>query len=227
MALIRQAAEYAEAGLTATRNALRAGRSEIAVGAEVEAAVRAAGSDYWSIPTEFSSGPRSAGCHATPRSRMIEPGELAHFEFAGVAARYHATAITTMAVGEPGQRARELHRLNAASLRAGIAAIRPGCPAAAVEEASLEPLRREGLDEFAMMRFGYGIGIGYPPVWLETLQIDRHSAQRIEVGMVFVLHACIELVDEKLGAIQGGTYTLTENGLEMLVGDGDADLVIV
>jgi hypothetical protein len=45
--------------------------------------------------------------------------------------------------------------------------------------------------------------------------------------MVFVLHACLELADEGLGTIVGGTYTLGKDGLEMLVGEGAVDLAIV
>ena len=227
MDLIRKAAGFAAAGLKTAHKALRAGRTEIEVAADVEMAVRSAGSDYWAIPTEFSAGPRSAGCHGTPRPRVIGTGELAHFEFAGVAARYHATAFTTMAVGEPGKRARDLYRITNESLRAGIAATRPDCSAADVAEASLKPLRAEGLEQFAMMRFGYGLGMGYPPIWLETLQIDSFSKQRLESGMVFVLHACLELADEGLGTIVGGTYTLGKQGLEMLVGEGDVELAVV
>ncbi len=78
-----------------------------------------------------------------------------------------------------------------------------------------------------MMRFGYGLGMGYPPIWLETLQIDSFSKQRLESGMVFVLHACLELADEGLGTIVGGTYTLGKQGLEMLVGEGDVELAVV
>jgi Xaa-Pro dipeptidase len=77
------------------------------------------------------------------------------------------------------------------------------------------------------MRFGYGIGIAYPPIWLEPLQISRGIDQRLEPGMVFVLHAYLQLLEEGLGIIQGGTYALTENGLEMLVGGGDVALEIV
>lgn len=220
IAYLRRAAGFARAGLRAARDALRPGRTEIAVAGEVEAAVRAAGSDYPAIPTEFACGPRSAGCHATPRPRVIGTGELGHFEFAGVCERYHVTAITTLAAGEPGARARHLCTLAAASLRAGIAAVRPGAPAAEVEEASLAPLRGAGLADAAMMRFGYGIGIAYPPIWLETLQIDRQSTQRLAAGMVFVLHACLELPGEGLGVIQGGTWLLRDDGLEMLAGDG-------
>jgi Xaa-Pro aminopeptidase len=112
-------------------------------------------------------------------------------------------------------------------LAAGIAAIRPGVQVADVEEASLEPLRRVGLEDAAMMRFGYGIGVAYPPIWLEPLQISRGFTRALEPGMVFVLHAYIQLLKESLGIIQGGTYALTHAGVEMLVGGGDVGLEIV
>jgi Xaa-Pro dipeptidase len=227
MGYLRKAARYAQLGLDAARRTLKPGISEIALAAAVEGGMRGAGSDYWSIPTELASGPRTAGGHATPRERVIEFGDLVHLEFAGVHRRYHATAIHTFAVGQASKRAREIYDLARASLAAGIAAIRPGVPVAAVEEASLEPLRAVGLEGAAIMRFGYGIGIAYPPIWLEPLQISRGIDQRLEPGMVFVLHTYIQLLEESLGVIQGGTYTLTENGLEMLIGGGDVALEIV
>jgi Xaa-Pro dipeptidase len=227
MAYVRQAAAYAQAGLDAARRTLKPGITEIALAAAVEGGMRSAGSDYWSIPTELASGPRTAGGHATARDRVIGSGDLVHLEFAGVHRRYHAAAIHTFAVGQPSKRAREIYDLGRASLAAGIAAIRPGVPVADVEEASLEPLRAAGLEGAAIMRFGYGIGIAYPPIWLEPLQISRGIDQRLEPGMVFVLHAYLQLLEEGLGIIQGGTYALTGNGLEMLVGGGDVALEIV
>ncbi|PYM56032.1 MAG: hypothetical protein DMD79_22060, partial [Candidatus Rokuibacteriota bacterium] len=215
---------HATVGLDAFRAALRPGITEIALAGRLEGAMRAGGADFWAIPTELASGPRTPGGHATPRDRVIEPGDLVHVEFAGVARRYHAVAIQTAAVGEPSQRAREVYRLTRESLRAGITAVRPGVPAGAVEEASLEPLRQAGLEAHAMMRFGYGVGVAYPPIWLETLQMSRGTERRLAPGMVFVLHACVELVDEGIGVILGGTYALTTAGLEMLSGAGDLDL---
>ncbi len=224
---LRAAAGYANAGLAAARKVLRPGITEINLAGALEAAMRAAGSDFWSIPTELASGPRTPGGHATPRERVIEPGDLVHVEFAGVHKRYHAVAVHTMAAGEPSPRAREVYRLARESLSAGIAAARPGAPVAAIEEASLEPLRKAGLEDYAQMRFGYGIGVAYPPIWLETLQISRGFETRLEPGMVFVLHACIEIPEDGIGVLQGGTYALTDAGLDMLTGGGDVALDVV
>lgn len=226
LACLRTASRHAEAGLAAMRAALRPGITEIGLAAAIEGALRASGSDYWSIPTELSAGPRSPGGHATPRPRVIGPGELVHAEFAGVEARYHAAAVHTMSLGDPGPRAREVYAAARASLSAGIAAIRPGARVDAIEEASLDPLRAAGLDHAALMRFGYGIGISYPPIWLEPLQISRGSDQVMEEGMVFVLHAYIQLPEEGIGVIQGGTYALTAAGVEQLCGGGDVALEI-
>lgn len=227
MVCLEQAARFAEMGLHALQGSVADGISEIKLAAEVEAAMRRAGCDYPAIPTELSSGDRSAGGHATPRERIIGPGDLVHAEFAGVHQRYHATAIQTLSLGEPQPRARELYDLALQSLKAGIAAVRPGVPVADVEEASLAPLRAAGLEHAAQMRFGYGIGIAYPPIWLEPLQIARGFEERLEPGMVFVLHSCLELPDEQLGVIQGGTYALEASGVRMLVGAGDVDLLVL
>jgi Xaa-Pro aminopeptidase len=227
IAKIEEGAGYAAAGLAELYRVCRAGMTEIELAAAIEGAMRKAGSDYWAIPTELASGWRTPGGHATPRPKPIEPGDLIHVEFAGVSARYHATALQTLAVGDPGPRACELYTIALASLRAGIEAVKPGVPVSAVEEASLEPLRRAGIENAAMMRFGYGIGIAYPPVWLETLQISRGFERRLEKDMVFVLHSCIELPDEGIGIVQGGTYHLGGSGLRMLAGAGDADLLTI
>jgi len=42
-----------------------------------------------------------------------------------------------------------------------------------------------------------------------------------------VLHACLELPDEGIGVIQGGTYLLRPDGLEMLAGGGAVDLEVL
>ena len=227
MRYVREAAGYANLGLDAAREALRVGVTEIEVAAAVEGAMREAGSDYWAIPTEISSGTRTPGGHATPRHRVIESGDIVHFEFAGVSHRYHATAVHTMACGAPNSRAAELYEIARASLAAGVSQCHAGAWVADIEEASLEPIRAAGLEAYANMRFGYGIGLAYPPVWLETLQISRGFEDRLAPGMVFVLHAYLQLDHEDIGIIQGGTWALTTDGLEQLVGGGDLPLEIV
>ncbi|MDZ4735489.1 MAG: Xaa-Pro peptidase family protein [Rhodospirillaceae bacterium] len=227
MTYMRKAATYAQAGLEAARKTAKPGVTEIALTAEIEAAMRRAGSDYWAITTELASGPRTPGGHGAARARRMQKGELVHAEFAGVEHRYHAVTLHSFALGDPGNRTRELYELCRVSLEEGERACKIGAPVAAVEEAALKPIRAAGLEDTFLMRFGYGIGIAYPPVWLEALEICRESSQIMQANTTFVLHSCIELEDEGIGIIQGGTYALTESGLELLTGGGAVPLEIL
>jgi len=226
---LRRAGEFADAGLRAAREHARPGISERRLAAEIEYAMRCAGSDYASIPTELASGPRSVFVHGTPSHRVMEPGDLVHIEVGGVEARYNCVGLQTMCVGggtAPAAGIR-LYDLALECLRAGLGVIRPDIEAHAVEAPALEILRDAGMGDAFKMRFGYGVGIGYPPTWLDPLQITRTSSQRLVPGSTFVLHACLLDDSEQMGVVVGGTYAMTSAGLEMLSGAGAVELLTV
>lgn len=225
--LLRRAGQHAEAGLRAAREHARPGVSERRLAAEVEYAMRRSGSDYPSIPTELTSGPRSVFGHGTPTDRLLEPGDLVHVEIGGVEARYNAVGIQTFCLGEPPPAGARLYKVALDCLQAGLAAIEPGIEARAVEAPALAVLREAGMGDAFKMRFGYGVGLGYPPTWLDPLEITRTSTQRLVAGSTFVLHAC--LLDEQapLGVLVGGTYAMSEDGLEQLAGAGAVELTSV
>ncbi len=228
LAYIRRAAELANAGLATTRRVMRAGVTERFVAAEVEYTLRSAGSDYWAIPMNMASGSRSPSGHGTPRNKVIEPGDVVHIEFAGVEERYHAVAMQTFVVGgSPTQRVRDIYAVALEALRAGQAVIRPGALGADVEEAALGPIDRFGLGDGLMMRFGYGVGVAYPPNWLETLEMVRTTHQELHPGMVFVLHVALQPPGEPIGVVVGGTYCLTADGVELMAGAGDVELEVL
>ncbi len=112
----------------------------------------------------------------------------------------------------------QLYEVAQACLRAGLDAVRPGIEARAVEAPALAVLRDAGLGDGFQMRFGYGVGVGYPPTWLDPFQITRTSVQKRQPGIAFVLHACLLSETAQVG---GGTYAITEAGVELLA-DADA-----
>ena len=173
----------------------RPGVPERRLAAEIEYAMRISGSDYPSIPTELTSGPRTVFGHGTPTDRMLEFGDLVHVEIGGVEERYNAVGVHTFCVGEAPPAGVSLYGVALACLRAGLAAVKPGVEAREVEAPALALLREAGMGDGFRMRFGYGVGIGYPPTWLDPLEITRTSTQRLVSGSTFVLHAC--LLDEE------------------------------
>lgn len=229
IACLRRAGYYAEAGLEAMRRCARPGITERQLAAEIEYAMRRAGSDYPSIPTEMGSGSRALFGHGTPTLRVLAPGDMVHVEIGGVHARYNCVGIQTFCVGgaAPPAVGVRLYEIAAACVQAGLAVLRPGIEARAVEAPALDILRAAGMGDGFKMRFGYGVGLGYPPTWLDPLQITRTSTQRLVVGSTFVMHACVLDEAERAGVLVGGTYTISEGGVEMLAGAGAVELVTV
>ena len=88
----------------------------------------------------------------------------------------------------------------------------------------LAVLRDASLGDGFQMRFGYGVGVGYPPTWLDPFEITRTSVQTIQPGVAFVLHAC--LLDEAagVGVVVGGTYAATDDGAQLIAGAGAVEL---
>lgn len=224
IAAMRKAGQMVERGLIALRRSARVGVTESEITSEIENALRRAGSDYWAVPVEMASGLRAHHVHGTPTERVLQEGDMLHAEFAAVHRRYHAVGIQTLALGRPDHRAIWYHDVARRCLAAGIQAARPGIPAAEIEAPALDILRAEGLPETFAMRFGYSVGIGYPPTWLEPFGITRTNFDPVQVGMTFVLHACLLENDTSIGALVGGTYAMTAEGLVRLAGAGDCDL---
>ena len=215
LTLLRHAGAFANVGLQAALEHARPGMSERRLAAEIEYAMRSAGSDYPSIPTELTSG-----------HRALEAGDLVHVEVGGVEQRYNAVGLQTFHIGgAPAPPAGvQLYEVAQACLRAGLDAIRPGIEARAVEAPALVVLRDAGFGDGFQMRFGYGVGAGYPPTWLDPFQITRTSVQKVQPGITFVLHACLLDETARVGVVVGGTYAMTESGIELLAGAGPIDL---
>jgi Xaa-Pro aminopeptidase len=157
---------------------------------------------------------------------VLQPGDLVHLEIGGVERRYNCVSMQTLVVpgAEATSAARELYAVALRCLRAGLQQLRPDVPAADVEGPALEIIRRAGLGDVFKMRFGYGVGIGYPPSWLEPLEITRTSTDILRVGTTFVLHTCLLDERERIGVLVGGTYVVTDDGYDMLAGAGAVEL---
>jgi Xaa-Pro aminopeptidase len=226
LAHVRQAGKYADIGWQRAQEVLRAGMTEGELASEVEYAMRSAGSEFSALATLCATGARTPGMHSTPMNKKIEHGDVVHMEFAGVSNRYHAVSMFTFAAGEPSPLVRELYDLGNETLSAAMAQCKPGNPIAAMETASLEPLKRVGREKAYMAMFGTGLGVAYPPIWVGSLTINRWSDKILAPGMVFYAHSCLQFVDEGIGITQGGSYLVTEDGYEPVCGPGHIPLFV-
>jgi Xaa-Pro dipeptidase len=216
LAYTREAARVANLGVKAALATIAAGVSEFEIAAAIEHAVRSAGGEYPAMPTWVCSGPRTISGHATPRARSVGNNEAVYFSFAGVSHRYHVTNYHTVFVGDPPQRFTDAYAIAIEALDALTSGALSGHRVSEPSRAAAAVLEKHGVGGSHLARWGYGVGIAYPPTWLEPFDIIVESEREFVPGMVFCLHAAVCLPEEDFGITVGGDYLLTEEGLEHL-----------
>ena len=213
---LREASAFADGGIDAFLANARVGMSEIELAAEIEYAMRSAGSDYPAVPTWLGSGERAWCQHPMASPRRLREGDLVHAEFAGVARRYHCVAMGSVVLGEPDPRTSEMAEGGRAALEAGLAVAQPGARIGDLERAYGDALEARGLGECGVMRFGVGISAAYPPVWENQITIQLECDDLLEPGMAFYLHASMQSMAERRGVLLGASYLMSAGGPERL-----------
>jgi Xaa-Pro aminopeptidase len=143
------------------------GRTELAVAADIDARVRAAGFSRAAFDTIVASGPRSAFPHARPTARRLEPGDVVVLDFGGVYGGYCVDLTRTVSLGRPAPEVDRQYAAVWAAQRAGCAAVAPGVMPEDVDRAARQVLEAAGLGE----AFGHGTGHG--------LGLEIHEAPRL------------------------------------------------
>ena len=213
---LEEAAGYADTGIDAFYSRACSGITEIELAAEIEYAMRAAGSDYFAVPTWMASGERAHCQHAMAAPRKLVAGDLVHAEFAGVARRYQCVTMGSLTLGEASSRMRQLAEGGAAAFRAGLEAARVGGRIGDMESAYRQALSEQSLGDCCPMRFGVGISAAYPPVWENQITIQYECDDLLEAGMAFYIHASMQSFADKTGMLLGGSFLMTANGPKRL-----------
>ena len=166
---------------------VREGRTERAVAADIEAAMREAGFSRPAFETIVASGPNSVLPHARPTHRALQAGDPTVLDFGGVYDGYCVDLTRTVQLGAASEPLRQLYVAVAEAQNAAIAAVRPGVASSAIDAAARSVLARYGLAE----AFGHGTGHGLGLEVHEEPRIARPSPrlhdQIVEPGMVFTI----------------------------------------
>jgi len=213
----RRAGRIAVQAMRAGVAAVRPGESDGAVITAALAAMIEAGGEWSAAWPNVAAGRRTSLGHATWANVPIAPGETVLIELAGVVRRYHTPLWRSILVGpiEPEQRRLALAIRDANE--AGLESLRAGVTVGDVHETIRSVLNRSGFKNLPDIRFGYTVGIGFPPVWSQQrgINIVRGSSVVLQPGMVFHFVTFI-LREDRYGIGQSCSVTITQNGHENL-----------
>lgn len=162
IALIRSAIRAQEAGHIWARSNIRPGMTELEVYAGVarEATLAAGRAVITYGDFAVSPGPERKG--GPPTGRILNEGDLFILDFSVVIAGYRGDFTTTLAVGAPSGKAREMMDLCLGALAAGERELRAGNSARTVHAAVNEVFRQAGLDHYFGHHAGHGLGLTHP-----------------------------------------------------------------
>lgn len=182
---MRQAASIMDAAFGAGFATLGDRVRESDVHAAVVRTMYERGGEHPAVAPPIASGPRTlTQTHGAATRRRIRTGDAVTVEIGAAFNRYHAVGLRSGFVGRPPASVERLHASLVAALETGLAGVRPNMASAELAGITLDELDRQGFDRRGR-HVGYGIGIGYPPTWLDSLRIKETDEHLLVPGTTF------------------------------------------
>jgi Xaa-Pro aminopeptidase len=188
------------------------GRGEREVARAAEARIRELGGDP-SFPAIVAAGSNGALPHAEPGERQIEHGDLVVFDMGAKLDGYCSDGTRTFAVGEVGERAREVYETVRLAQAEALAAVAAGVGGEELDGVAREAIAAAGHGE----RFGHGLGHGVGLEVHEAPRLSPRSKDVLEAGEVVTIEPGIYLPGE-LGVRIEDLVVVGEQGCRSLSG---------
>ncbi len=160
VAAIRAAAELAQEALAEVLPTIEVGRTELEIGATLEAALRRRGSEWHPFPTIVASGPRSALPHARTSARTVGRGEWLLLDFGAQVDGYCADLTRTVVVGaRADERQRAMYELVRCAQGRALEHLRPGMTGREGDALARDVIAGRGFGEAFGHSLGHGLGL--------------------------------------------------------------------
>jgi Xaa-Pro aminopeptidase len=203
VALLRECARITDAGGRAFLESARPGVTEREVLAQVELALRRAGSDEVSFTTQVSSGVRTAQVVAFATDAVLAEGTPVQVDCGGSYHGYRGDLSRLRILGTPGGRLRHLMEVTAEIYDRCLELLRPGVSCAEVARLAVRIAGEHGLAENLYRSpnhepgfVGHGIGYSYA----EPPEVHPGNDTLLREGMVIVLEPILS--DPAVGGVK-------------------------
>ena len=197
VARIEAACAIADTALAAVRHRLGEGATEAEVALELEWQMRRLGAEGPSFETIVAAGPNGAMPQHRAGDRRVAEGDLVVIDFGALVDGYHSDMTRTVLVGEGSATQRRMLDAVTASQAAGVAAVRAGVEARAVDEACRAVLRDAGWEDAFVHGTGHGVGL------------DIHESPRVAAN------AAGSLSDGHVVTVEPGVYLAQHGGVRI------------
>ncbi len=209
---IKQAVDIVDQAWAELIEQISPGITEKELALELEFLMRRRGAEGRAFDFIVASGERGALPHGVASDKQIKPGELVTVDCGAVYQGYHSDMTRNFIFGPPNQRQLEIYQIVLEAQLAGLEAVGPGIPAAVVDLAARDVIKKYGYGDYFGHATGHGLGLAVhegPAVsWREQQLI-------LQPGMVITIEPGIYLPGWGGVRIED-TVLVTENGYQIL-----------
>ncbi len=220
---IRRSASVAAEAFEAFLPAIRPGRTEAEIAADLVHEMRKRGAQQ---PSKghfvVASGPRGARPHGVFSDRPLEWGDLITMDFGAVLDGYYSDMTRTVALGDPDPKLAEIYHTVEEARRRAVAAVSPMATGSDVDRTAREYIASKGWGDCFTHSTGHGIGLELH----ELPMVNRLNEEKLAPGSVITIEPGIYV--EGLGGVRiEDDAIVTKEGCEVITAASPTELRIL
>ena len=212
ISFMSEAARIAECALSSIKMAIKPGVTEKEIAGRLVSRLLLEGSDpelpFFPI---VSFGENAANPHATPTDRVLKPGDIILIDWGASHNGYFSDITRIFAMGDLHPELDQIAKFVQDANAAGRAAVKPGIPASAVDQAARQVIEDAGYGQYFIHRTGHGLGREAH----EEPYISKFDQTILEPGMTFTIEPGIYLPQRGGVRLEDDMVVTKEGGLSL------------
>jgi len=219
LAHMRRAQEITETAFRAVLEILRPGMTEKEVAAELIYTHLRGNAECMSFEPIVASGPRSALPHARPTDRILALNEIILIDMGCVYRGYASDMTRIVALGDPGDRVKEIYGVVLEAQSRALEAARAGMSAQMLDREARGVIEAAGYGDLFTHGLGHGIGMDVH----EWPRVSAKSQDYMPDGTVVTIEPGIYLrdqfgirIEDTIAIKEGGSQRLGTLGRELI-----------
>lgn len=220
LAILRKAANIADAAFAHILGFMKPGMSELEVSLELETFMRKQGAKSSSFEIIVASGHRSALPHGKASEKVLEHGDFVTLDFGAYYQGYCSDLTRTVVLGEVSEKQREIYEIVREAQEHAVAMIKAGLTGIQADKLARDIIAAKGYGEQFSHTLGHGLGLAVH----EAPSLSIRGDHVLQPGMVVTVEPGIYLpnfggvrIEDDIVITEHGNEVLTQSPKELII----------